>query len=270
MTGTAISVGTSSAARSAFPQGRRRLEARTVAVRTLDAATRATAFALFQRAYEGADCARFDRDLAEKQWIILLRDDRTRELKGFSTILLRDVRTRRGPGTLVFSGDTVIDREYWGQKQLQLAFSQLLVTLKLSSPRRSLYWFLISKGWRTYLLLANAFAHAVPRYDSPDDAELRHLLDTEASARFGSQYDAERSVVRYVTPHERVRSGLAPVGGELLDNPHVRFFVARNPGHAEGDELACLAEVRTIDLIKLGARFASRALRRAGRPRTSA
>ena len=33
--------------------------------------------------------------------------------------------------------------------------------------------------------------------------------------------------------------------GELPDSrlhdPHVRFFVERNPGHARGDELCCLA-----------------------------
>lgn len=258
MTGTAIPVGATSAARSTSG----RLEAQTVAVRTLDADTRARAFALFQHAYEGADRSRFERDLAEKQLVILLRDRSSRELKGFSTVLLREVRTRRGPGTVVFSGDTVIDRAYWGQKNLQLAFAKLLITLKLRSPHRRLYWFLISKGWRTYLLLANAFVRAVPRFDTEDDRELRRMLDAHASARFGPQYDAERGIIRYATPHERVRTGLAPVAPDLLDNPHVRFFVERNPGHADGDELACLAEVRAIDLMKLGARFSARALRK--------
>src|SRR4051794_19358347 len=138
MTSTTIPARTVGAARSTPG----RLRARTVHVSTLDAATRAKAFALFQHAYEGADRARFERDLAEKQLIILLRETRTGELKGFSTVLLRHVRTRRGWGTVVFSGDTVIDREYWGQKQLQLAFSRLLVALKLRDPHRPLFWFL--------------------------------------------------------------------------------------------------------------------------------
>jgi hypothetical protein len=185
-------------------------------VRSLDAATRARAFALFQHAYEGADRARFEHDLAEKQLVILLRDRQTANLKGFSTVLLRDVRTRRGTGTLVFSGDTVIDRAYWGQKHLQVAFARLLVRLKLRSPHRPLYWFLISKGWRTYLLMANAFERAVPRYDVDDDSELRRLLDAQASARFGPQYDPERGVIHYTTPHERVRAGLARVFECLL------------------------------------------------------
>lgn len=237
------------------------MQARTVHVSTLDGATRAKAFALFQHAYEGADRARFERDLAEKQLIILLRERGTGELKGFSTVLLRDVRTWRGQGTVVFSGDTVIDREYWGQKQLQLAFSRLLMGLKLRAPHRPLFWFLISKGWRTYLLLANAFQRAVPRYDVDENRELRRMLDVQAIARFGTQYDADRGIIRYATPHERVRTGLAPVPDALLENPHVRFFLERNPGHAEGDELACLAQVRAVDLLKLVARFVARAIR---------
>src|SRR5919109_132834 len=112
MMGTAIPVGTAAtAARSST----RRLQALTVSVASLDAATRAEAFALFQHAYEGADRARFDRDLAEKQLVILLSDRESAELKGFSTVLHREVVTSRGPATLVFSGDTVIDRAYWGQ-----------------------------------------------------------------------------------------------------------------------------------------------------------
>jgi hypothetical protein len=236
-------------------------------VRTLDAETRAEAVALVPHAYLGAVRGRFERDLAEKQLIILLRDRASRELKGFSTVLVREVATRCGPATVVFSGDTVIDREYWGQKQLQLAFAHLLLTFKLRSPRRRLYWFLISKGWRTYLLLANAFARAVPRYDIQDDKELRRILDAQAIARFGPEYDPERGIIRYAMPHERVRAGLVPATAEVLRNPHVRFFVERNPGHVDGEELACLAEVRTIDLIKLGARFTARALRFPRRPR---
>ena len=135
------------------------------------------------------------------------------------------------------------------------------MALKLRAPHRPLFWFLISKGWRTYLLLANAFQRAVPRFDVDENRELQRILDAQASARFGTRYDAERGISRYSMPHGRVRTGLAPVPDALVENPHVRFFVERNPGHAEGDELACLAQVRALDLLKLIVRFAERAFR---------
>jgi hypothetical protein len=237
--------------------------ARTTVVASLDASTRAAAFALFRATYENACRDRFEHDLAEKQHIILLYDSATEALKGFSTVLVREIETPSGPGTVVFSGDTVIDREYWGQKQLQLAFARLLVTLKLRAPWRPLYWFLISKGYRTYLLLANSFPLSVPRVGAVEDATLRSVLDDLAAERFGEQYDRERGVVRYATPHERVREGIAPVTTAALRNAHVRFFVERNCEHAEGVELACLADVRLGDLARAVARIAKVRVQRA-------
>lgn len=239
------------------------LVARTIAVRDLDAATRDEAFLLFRSSYDGTSRERFEHDLAEKQHVIVLRDRESGALKGFSTVLVRAIASPRGPATVVFSGDTVIDREYWGQKALQLAFARLLATLKLREPTRPLYWFLISKGYRTYLLLANAFPHAVPREGAEDDPALRAMLDTLATERFGAQYDRARGVVRYDTPHERVRDGIAPVTAEALRNRHVRFFVDRNPEHVSGAELACLADVRMRDLALTTLRICVARARRA-------
>ena len=145
MSGTSATLDT--LVRPAAP--RRTLVARTIAIRELDAATRDAAFALFRGAYEGTSRERFEHDFAEKQHVILLHDRESGALKGFSTVLVRAVDSPRGPATVVFSGDTVIDREYWGQKQLQLAFARLLARLKLAAPARPLYWLLISKGYRT-------------------------------------------------------------------------------------------------------------------------
>lgn len=242
---------------------RRTLVARTIAVSDLDAATRDEAFVLFRGSYDGTSRERFEHDLAEKQHIILLYDRESGALKGFSTVLVRALASPRGPATVVFSGDTVIDREYWGQKQLHLAFARLLATLKLRAPARPLYWFLISKGYRTYLLLANAFPNAVPRQGTNDDPALRAMLDTLATERFGAQYDRARGVVRYETPHERVRDGIAPVTAAALRNRHVRFFVERNPEHVSGVELACLADVHVRDLARAMLRICAARARRA-------
>ena len=227
----------------------------------LTAATRDAAYALFRAAYEGTERARFEHDLDEKQMVILLRDADDGSLRGFSTVLLLDIDGPDGPATVYFSGDTVIDPAYWGQKQLQLAAAKLLFTLKLQRPRRPLYWFLISKGYRTYLILANAFPVSCPRVDR-DDAGLRALLHRVATERYGAQYNPATGIIRYDVAHEFVRHGIAPVTPHALRSEHVRFFVQSNPGHEHGDELACLARVRAFDLVRAAIGFmAVRALR---------
>jgi hypothetical protein len=247
--------------RAAHGDARKSLTATTVPVSTLSRVTRDAAFALFDAAYEGAERERFQRDLAEKQLVILLHARDGGALKGFSTVLLRDVEVEARPATVLFSGDTVIDREFWGQKQLQSEFARLLLRIKLGNPRRTLYWFLISKGYRTYLLLANAFPRAVPRHDG-ELGGLRALLHRLAAERFGPQYDAGTGIVHYAREHERVRAGTAAITPAILENPHVRFFVERNPRHADGDELACLAHVRLRDLARNAARIGTARLRR--------
>jgi hypothetical protein len=91
-----------------------------------------------------------------------------------------------------------------------------------------------------------------------------------AIERFGDQYDCRTGIVRYATAHEKVRTGLAPLTPPLQTNPHLRFFAAQNPGHESGDELACLAEVRLLDLARSSARFVAAIVRRSfgARPRS--
>ena len=261
MTGAAFRLEDSRTATS----GIRALRAVVVPRADLALATVDEAYALFASVYDGTNRARFVADLSDKNWVVLLRDRDDGALRGFSTILLRDITTPRGPARLFFSGDTVVSPLYWGDKALQLAIARLLLSLKLRQPSRPMYWFLISKGYRTYLILANTFPRSIPRASTDEDPELRAILDGVASARFPDAYDARTGIIRNDGAHEYVRSGVAPVSERALQNSHVRFFVDRNPHHAAGDELACLALVRTRDLVRATVRFTvRRALRMIG------
>ena len=104
------------------PAAPRALVASIADITAMDRATRDAAFALFRAAYDGASRARFEHDLADKQRVILLHDRASGHLKGFSTVRIRAETLGGREVTTVFSGDTVVDRAYWGQKQLQLAF----------------------------------------------------------------------------------------------------------------------------------------------------
>lgn len=239
-----------------------RLRATVVPVSSVEARTRAQAWRLFAAAYTGADRRRFESDFAAKQRVILLHDPADGSLQGFSTIHVGTV-AGRGSATVVFSGDTVIAPSYWGSKALQQAFAGVLIREKLRRPGRPLYWFLISKGYKTYLMLARAFPRSVPCADR-DDPALRTILDTVATERFGSAYDSGSGIIRHPVPLEAVRAGLCPIDATLLADPDIAFFVTRNPGHDRGDELACLAQVRLRDCVRRIVRSAVQRRRAAG------
>jgi len=47
-----------------------------------------------------------------------------------------------------------------------MAFAKHLLLAKIRTPGRRVYWFLISKGYKTYLLLARTFLGFLPRRDA--------------------------------------------------------------------------------------------------------
>src|SRR4051812_27365388 len=110
----------------------RKLKATTVGVNQLAPADRARMLALMQTYYDGVAEAEFLGDLAGKDAVILLKDA-GHVIQGFSTLvsLPVEVEGRRARG--VFSGDTVLDKFYWGSRALGSAFLRYLFLEKLRS-----------------------------------------------------------------------------------------------------------------------------------------
>ena len=228
---------------------RRQVTAKIVERRSIGPELRGQMFGLMAHCYDGLDPARFAADLDDKQRVILLRERATRELVGFSTVRVDDEQIDGRKALVVFSGDTVILPEFWGVKELQLCFVRHIAWLALTHPRHRVFWLLVSKGYKTYLMIANYVPDSVPRYDAAGAGPLSRFLDGLAARRWPGAWVPELGVLRWGSRHDRVKAHVASIGDELLDNPHVAYFVARNPGYVDGDELVCLAEAKVRTLI---------------------
>lgn len=212
-----------------------------VPAKTVTPARQAEMFRLFEKYYENADRNAFQADLAEKHWVILLVDAETDELCGFSTQMLLEVNVDGEPIHALFSGDTIISRDRWGDVALSRIWGRLALSLVDRYTPGSLYWFLISKGYKTYRFLPLFFHEFYPRHDLPTPDWARRMIDAFAQRKFPHRYDAKAGIVRADRYKDRLRRGIADVTPERLRDPHVRFFEQANAGHAEGDELCCLA-----------------------------
>ena len=112
-----------------------RLKARTVPVSALDAPLRDEMYALFARYYADTERERFERDLSDKDEVILLEDAAHGTLQGFSTLKLVTLPGEDGRACrAMYSGDTVIARGYWGQSALGLEFLKRLWWRKVQRP----------------------------------------------------------------------------------------------------------------------------------------
>lgn len=231
-----------------------RLGAETVPVADLDAPTRAALWELYRTHYDRTDEARFFADLDGKHDIILLRDLSNRTLVGFSTLHTAAIESHRA--VVIFSGDTIIAAPYQGQSALQREFVRYILSVVRRARGVDVYWFLISKGYKTYLLLSRNFHSYWPRHDRPTPPAVQDLLDTSARARFGDAYDPTTGLIRFDPPGPRLYPDVAPLPDDLA--PDVAFFVHRNPNHADGDELCCLGKVD----LELGLGYAWRLARK--------
>ena len=194
---------------------------------------------LYRAYYADAAEGDFRRDLAEKDWAIVLRDPGG--VRGFSTMKL----VRVAGTNVLFSGDTVVDAACRSQTGLAGAFGHVMRRLADTGVEDP-HWFLICKGARTYRFLPTFFNRYVP--GEREDAELAERLRRIASEMYPREYDPASGVLHFAGMKDRLKSDAI-----RTDRESVRFR-ALNPGWAGGDELCCLAPLSMDNLNRLGLR----------------
>jgi hypothetical protein len=209
-------------------------------------------FALLTRHFTGVTPEQFARDLAEKNLALLLQ--KGPEVVGFSTLQAYSTFFEKERVNIVYSGDTIVAPEAWGTTALPRAWVAGVDTLRASLPTGRCFWLLLTSGFRTYRFLPVFWNEFFPRFDRPTPVSAQRILQALATERFGEQFDPETGVVRFTHP-QRLRHELQEVSRGRERDPHIAFFLSRNPGHGSGDELVCLTELTTANLTRAGRRM---------------
>ena len=205
-------------------------------------------FALYARLYARVSERDFLRDLDEKHWVLLLREGAGGAIRGFTTILLLDTHVGGEPLRVIFSGDTGIDPAYWGGQALVKAWARFMGALLARDRGRRMFWFLISKGYRTYLYLPVFFHAFYPRVGAPTPRFERELIDRLGALKYPRDFNPRTGVIEFAESHGHLKPELAHVPAHRREHPHVRFFLQRNPGYVRGHELVCVAEISPANL----------------------
>ena len=221
----------------------------------IDPAREAAMFALLDGYFAGVTRAQFAADLAEKSHVILLEN--AGRLVGFSTLLVYETIHRGEPVTVVYSGDTIVAPEAWQSPVLARAWIATVNDLRREHPHGRYYWLLLTSGFRTYRFLPIFWREYFPSSHQPTPPDMQDLLDQLAGEKFGHAYDPARGVVRFTRP-QRLRPALAALPAGRATDPHVAFFLARNPAHLDGDELVCVTELTEANLTAAGRRMVGR------------
>jgi hypothetical protein len=220
-------------------------------------------YALLGTYFCGTDRRQFEADLGEKDTVLLMRDTDSGRIRGFSTLMRMRAPIDGRDVVAFFSGDTIVDRDYWGENVLSRLWSRAVFTeaasLTARDPALALYWFLVCSGYKTWRFLPVFFREFYPNPNRDTPSHVQRIIDTLGAQKFGDQYLKQTGIVR-LRAAAPLRNGVATITAERLRDPHVAFFTRVNPGHARGDELACLAEISHANLTRAAERIVARQL----------
>lgn len=204
-------------------------------------------FTLLRHYFSNLKIDIFMKDMSEKDWVIVMREGE-HKIFGFSTLQVLESGLGDREVVYVFSGDTIIDRDYWQYNTLAPAFGFFMLRMIEEYPGQSIYWFLISKGYRTYRFLPTYFNVFYPIYDRPTPRQYQLLLDHICRKKFGDHYNPERGTVSFDGTKDHLNNEMCEVPESKKNNPHIKFFLEKNPHYSRGDELACIADISKENL----------------------
>ncbi len=203
---------------------------------------------LYLSYYDASNASMVHSDLLNKTKILLLFFED--ELVGFSTFEVYEKEWNGSRITVVYSGDTIVEREHWGQQALAYAWIRYIGELKEEKKGIPIYWFLIVKGHRTFKYLP-AFTNRFYPHWSKDCSELKPLLNSLANEKFGNAYDPQSGVITFEASRGHLKEKYANPKENEVSSDAVRFFLEKNPGYLYGNELACICSLDDENLRSL-------------------
>ncbi|MEM7029373.1 MAG: hypothetical protein AAF629_07395 [Chloroflexota bacterium] len=231
-----------------------RLQGTVVRPSALTLPQRQRMFQLLKDYFSNVHMSDFEHDLLEKEWVVVLSDTESDQVQGFSTLMRLTTTVNDETIIAFFSGDTIIDRAYWGETELPRLWGKHVFDLADAEPDARVFWYLISSGYKTYRFLPVFFQQFYPTYKTETPPSIKQILDTLGHLKFPGEYEPDTGIIRF-NKAVPLRDGVAEITPQRLKNRHIAFFIEKNPGHSQGDQLACLVELRRDNITAAGKRM---------------
>ncbi|HBS04638.1 MAG TPA: hypothetical protein DEA96_06725 [Leptospiraceae bacterium] len=212
-------------------------------------------FDLMKHSYENVEYSDFLKDLGKKQYVGLLTTD-DRRIAGFTTFVVREFNGSEHFDVL-FSGDTIIGNSFRGTQELirgvGRSFGSFLA--KSESNNKELFWLLTTKGHRTYMYLPLFFRTYYPDQTEEYASYYRERLNAVCSQLFPDSWAPDQGLLIHDAAASKLNSQEALATHQRNRNPHVEYFLRRNPDFQAGTELACIAQISVDNIISFGKKY---------------
>jgi len=220
-----------------------KLEASLLSIDKLSVSQKKRMFEILCTYFNNVGYSCFERDLNEKDWVIVLNESENRQVQGFSTQKLIYTEVEGVPIKALFSGDTIIDKKFWGGYELVKKWFGLVLPLIEDKKQEKFYWFLISMGYKTYRFLPVYFKEFYPRFDKDTPDFEKMVMDRLGAIKYPKEYDKRSGIIHFEERVICLKEEFAEIPVKRLKDPHIRFFLEQNAFYTQGDELVCVAEL---------------------------
>lgn len=218
----------------------------------LDQFTQEQMATLYLANYDASNLSLFKADLADKDEVLLLYSDES--LVGFTTFETYFREWKSEKIKILYSGDTIVERDHWGQQALAFAWIGRMGEIKRQDPNIPFYWFLLVKGHRTFKYMPVFGKSFYPHWSTNRD-DLKPLAEMLAAEKFGSEFNPSTGVVEFKVSKGHLKAEIANPSEEELTKDAVLFFIARNPNYKDGHELVCICEMEEYNMKPLTKRL---------------
>ena len=208
-------------------------------------------YALMETFYDGMNYENFQKDLYAKNWCLILRKTSDDKIIGFTTIKYFKLTFDNEDIYGIFSGDTIVHKDFWHEQALFGAWLKFVITLAEKSPGR-LYWFIICKGHRTYRILPVFYNEFYPVYNKTTPIFEKSLMDCFGESFYKNEYNSKTGIVNYIHAKDRLKDSVGEISENRLRDPHINFFAQVNPTYRVGDDLVCICPLIYENLNERG------------------
>lgn len=207
-------------------------------------------YELFSIYYENVSFETFMQDFQNKTGAHVAKRKCDGRVVGFSTATVFKTKVNGKRVHTLFSGDTVMAKEYWGHPGLPNSFFRWLLAERLKNPFVEVHWFLVSMGYRTYLILANNFYNYYPNIDG-DNPHLRDVAFAAAETLFPGALDRETGLLSFGEDACKLAGFVTPITEKERAVPKIGFFEKRNPTWMDGTEMACVGSMDWASMARV-------------------
>ena len=182
--------------------------------------------------------------------VVIARERKDGSLRGMALVGIDRKEINGVKFTLFRNGLNFFQNFYRGGPFLYYAYIYYILKELVLHPFTPLYVVGKAFSYKSYLHLCNAVS-CYPRHDSETPDFARQILnDFGESVKVPHEtYDRDTFVLK--REFSSLKTGIATVRPEDLNNPHIKFFVERNPGWARGHQLLMLGVLSWSDFFSV-------------------